>query len=66
MNHSIPVEGTFGVLKWNYNFKRFLIRGEKKVRTEVSLAGLVYNTNKLHNKIQNDCCGLHLCEPTSA
>lgn len=38
MNRSIQVEGAFGVLKWDYGFKRFLLRGEKKVRTEVFLA----------------------------
>ncbi len=66
VNRSIQVEGAFGVLKWDYNFKRFLLRGERKVRTEVLLAGLGYNINKLHNKIQNNSCGSHLFEPKSA
>lgn len=66
VNRSIQVEGAFGVLKWDYNFKRFLLRGERKVRTEVLLAGLGYNINKLHNKIRNDNCGSHLFETKSA
>lgn len=66
INRSIQVEGAFGVLKWDYDFKRFLLRGEKNVRTEALLAGLGYNINKLHNKIQNDSCGSHLFEPKSA
>ncbi|WP_238907699.1 transposase, partial [Clostridium sp. YIM B02506] len=34
MNRSIQVEGAFGVLKSNYEFKRFLTRGKNSVKTE--------------------------------
>lgn len=37
MNRSIQVEGAFGVLKQDYGFRRFLMRGNKNVRTEFLL-----------------------------
>lgn len=57
VNRSIQVEGAFGVLKENYNFKRFLTRGKRNVRTEFILLCFGYDVNKLHNKIQNGRCG---------
>ena len=56
MNRSIQVEGAFGVLKEDYGFRRFLLRGKKNVRTEYSLLCMGYNLNKLHSKIQNERC----------
>lgn len=56
MNRSIQVEGAFGVLKEDYGFRRFLLRGQKNVRTEYLLLCMGYNLNKLHNKIQNERC----------
>ena len=52
MNRSIQVEGAFGVIKENHNFRRFLTRGKKSVKVEFTLLALAYNLNKLHNKIQ--------------
>jgi len=54
MNRSIQVEGAFGVLKEDYGFRRFLLRGKKNVRTEYTLLCMGYNLNKLHNKIQHE------------
>ena len=54
MNRSIQVEGAFGVLKNDYDFQRFLLRGKTKVKLEILLLCLGYNINKLHAKIQND------------
>ncbi len=34
MNRSIQVEGTFGVLKSDYNFTRFFTREKNNVKTE--------------------------------
>jgi transposase len=56
MNRSIQVEGAFGVLKEDYRFRRFLLRGRKNVHTEYLLLCLAYNVNKLHNKIQGGRC----------
>ena len=54
MNRSILVEGAFGVLKNDYEFQRFLLRGKTKVKLEILLLCFGYNINKLHAKIQND------------
>ena len=50
MNRSIQVEGAFGVLKQDYGFRRFLMRGTKNIRTECLLLCVGYNINKLFNK----------------
>lgn len=60
MNRSIQVEGAFGVLKNDYEFQRFLLRGKTKVKLEILLLSMGYNLNKLHAKIQNDRTGNHL------
>ena len=58
MNRSIQVEGAFGVIKENHNFRRFLTRGKKNVKVEFLLLTLAYNLNKLHNKIQQNRLGV--------
>ncbi len=60
MNRSIQVEGAFGVLKNDYDFQRFLLRGKTKVKLEILLLCFGYNINKLHAKIQNDRLGSYL------
>ena len=60
MNRSIQVEGAFGVLKNNYEFQRFLLRGKTKVKLEILLLCMGYNLNKLHAKIQNERTGSYL------
>ena len=60
MNRSIQVEGAFGVLKNDYEFQRFLLRGKTKVKLEILLLCIGYNLNKLHAKIQNDRLQSHL------
>lgn len=62
MNRSIQVEGAFGVLKSDYEFKRFLTRGKNSVKTEFILLCFGYNINKLHSKIQNERTKNHLHE----
>ena len=37
INRSIQVEGAFGVLKNDYGFQRFLLRGKTKVKLEILL-----------------------------
>ena len=66
MNRSIQVEGAFGVLKNDYEFQRFLLRGKTKVKLEFLLLCLGYNINKLHAKIQNERTGNHLFEVKTA
>lgn len=60
MNRSIQVEGAFGVLKNDYEFQRFLLRGKTKVKLEILLLCMGYNINKLHAKIQNDRTKTHM------
>lgn len=60
INRSIQAEGAFGALKEDHRFRRFLLRGKKNVRIEFLLMSLGHNINKLHNKIQNDRCGMLL------
>ena len=60
MNRSIQVERAFGVLKNDYEFQRFLLRGKTKVKLEILLLCMGYNLNKLHAKIQNERTGSHL------
>ena len=58
IQRSIQVEGAFGVIKENHNFRRFLTRGKKNVKVEFTLLALAYNLNKLHNKIQQNRLGV--------
>lgn len=61
-NRSIQVEGAFGVIKQDYGFRQFLLRGNKKVMTEILLVAMGYNVNKLHHKIQQNRTGSQLHE----
>lgn len=65
-NRSIQSEGAFGVIKQDYGFRQFLLRGNKKVKTEMFLMAMSYNVNKLHHKIQSNRTGLQLFEKLTA
>ena len=65
-NRSIQSEGAFGVLKQDYGFRQFLLRGNKKVKTEMLLMALGYNVNKLHRKIQYNRTGSQLHDKNAA
>ena len=62
MNRSIQSEGAFGVIKQNYGFRQFLLRGNRKVLTEILLLAMGYNLNKYHAKIQQNRTGRQLFE----
>ena len=66
MNRSIQSEGAFGTVKQNYSFRQFLLRGNKKVSTEIMLLAMAYNINKLHSKIQQNRTGTQLFRKDSA
>ena len=66
VNRSIQVEGAFGVLKQDMGFRRFLLRGQIKVHTEILLLATAFNLKKLHNKIQSNRCGTYLHIPKAA
>jgi hypothetical protein len=42
------VEQTFGQIKWNKGFKRFLLKGIPKITVEVALIALAHNFQKLN------------------
>ena len=50
MNRSIQVEGVFGVLKEDYDFRRFLTRGKKNIETQFFLLAFALNIEKLCNR----------------
>lgn len=60
MNRSIQVEGSFGDIKQDMGFRRFLCRGSQNVKAECTLLALSHNIRKLHNKIQKGKTGSHL------
>ncbi len=51
-NRSIQAEGSFGELKQDMQFRRYLSRGTPNVVAESVLLAMARNVNKLHNKIQ--------------
>ena len=63
---SIQVQGAFAVIKKNYESRRFLIRGNKKIRIELLIMAFSYNVNKLHNQTLKGRNGELLYEPKDA
>lgn len=57
VNRSIQAEGVFASLKWNMGFKRYLLRGERNVRSESLLLALAFNLKKLHYRIEKGRIG---------
>lgn len=60
MNRSIQVEGSFGNIKEDMKFRRYLCRGKENVLAESIMLALAHNVNKFHKKIQNDKIQKHL------
>ena len=60
INRSIQAEGSFGELKQDMQFRRYLSRGAQNVLAESVLLAMAKNLNKLHNKIQKGKTGTHL------
>ena len=52
-DHSIQVEGAFGVLKEDYAFRRFLTRGKSKTETQFLLLSFAFNIQKLCNRLNS-------------
>lgn len=66
MNRNIQAEGSFGDIKQDMKFRRYLSRGTANVLAESTLLAIARNINKLHNKIQNGRTGTHLFPLKSA
>ena len=60
MNRSIQVEGAFGVLKGDRQFRRFLMRGKTNISTELYLLCLAFNLKKFFSKLQRGKLKTHL------
>ena len=65
-NRRIQAEGSFGDLKQDMQFRRYLSKGNANVLAESTLLAMARNINKLHNKIQNGRTGTHLFSIKSA
>ena len=65
-NRSIQAEGSFGDLKQDMQFRRYLSKGTANVPAESTLLAMARNINKLHNKIQKGKTGTHLFPLKSA
>ena len=65
-NRSIQAEGSFGDLKQDMQFRRYLSKGNSNVLAESILLAMAKNINKLHNKIQKGRTGVHLFPLKSA
>ena len=50
INRSIQVEGSFGVIKQDYGFRRFLTRGKRKTETQFFILSFAFNVQKLWNR----------------
>jgi len=66
MNRSIQAEGSFGDLKQDMQFRRYVSKGTSNVLAESILLAMAKNINKLHNKIQKGRTGTHLFPVKSA
>ena len=66
INRSIQVEGSFGELKQDMQFRRYLSKGTANVLAESILLAMAKNINKLHNKIQKGRTGTHFFPLKSA
>ena len=53
-------------MKQDYGFRQFLLRGNKKVLTEILTVAKGYDMNKLHAKIQQNRTGTQLFEKLPA
>ena len=60
MNRSVQVEGAFGVLKSDRNFRRFLTRGRTNISTELFLLCLAFDLQKFFSKLQRGKRKSHL------
>ena len=65
-NRSIQAEGSFGDLKQDMQFRRYLSKGTSNVLAESILLAMARNINWLHNKIQKNRTGTHLFPLKSA
>ena len=66
MYRGIQAEGSFGDLKQDMQFRRYVSKGTSNVLAESILLAMARNINKLHHKIQKGRTGTHLFPVKSA
>lgn len=62
INRSIMSEGTFGIIKEDRAFRRFLLRGNRKIHVELILLSFAFDIRKLHARIHSNRAGSQLFE----
>lgn len=60
MNRSIQVEGSFGDIKGDSSFTRYLCRGKENIHAESVLYAMAHNLGWLHSRIQKGKTKEHL------
>lgn len=60
INRSIQVEGAFGVVKQDCDFRRFLTRGKPKAKTQFFLLAFAFDIKKLWNRTLGKRLGVDL------
>ena len=65
-NRSIQVEGAFGVIKQDRDFRRFLTRGKAKTETQFFLLSFAFNIKKLWNRTIGNRLGIDLFNQEAA
>lgn len=60
VNRSIQAEGAFGVIKQDFGFRRFLMRGKKNIEMQFFLLAFAYDIEKLWNKTNSGRLKTHL------
>ena len=66
MNRSIQAEGAFGVLKQDWSFRRFLMRGKNNVMTEWTLLCTAFDIRKYASKISRKLSAISLFQLQSS
>ena len=66
MNRSIQVEGAFGVIKQDRDFRRFFVRSKDKTETQFFLLAFAFNIKKLRNRTLDNRLGVDLFQKEAA
>ena len=66
MNRSIQVEGAFGVIKQDRDFRRFFVRSKDKTETQFFLLTFAFNIKKLWNRTLDKRLGMDLFKKEAA
>lgn len=65
-NRSIQVEGAFGVLKQDRDFRRFFVRSKVKTEAQFFMLAFAFNIKKLWNRTNDGRLGVSLFNQPAA